>query len=254
MTIPLEINSYPLRQQAKSMNPKINVFVRLIFCRFDTCPVVHVLSRPLLVRLMSTSMDYIGEEKRPGSRPTSGCRSTSKGRHDRDWRGGKAVTNKMAPEEPEQSTQDRQGDTSRKPVVATTIVRRQFVEDIHSSGNKHSNILPLSSARHRGGGTTTAALAGEAVVVEGEGGERGGDAAAAATAAGGAAAGATTAGSRRRASCPSMPASPAFFGNCDDSRYWDYAFRLTHKGDMGHHCRECKRPFTVLKEAIAVRR
>lgn len=71
---------------------------------------------------------------------------------------------------------------------------------------------------------------------------------------------------RRRASSPStahsslpdvlMPssASGTFFGSFDDSRYWDYAFRFTLKGDMGHHCRECKRPFSVLNEAIAVRR
>lgn len=72
---------------------------------------------------------------------------------------------------------------------------------------------------------------------------------------------------RRRASSPSarhsslpdvlMPSSTTsalFFGSCDDSRYWDYAFRFTLKGDMGHHCRECKRPFSVLNEAIAVRR
>lgn len=71
---------------------------------------------------------------------------------------------------------------------------------------------------------------------------------------------------RRRASSPSaahsslpdvlMPSSTSasFFGNFDDSRYWDYAFRFTQKGDMGHHCRECKRPFSALNEAIAVRR
>ena len=71
---------------------------------------------------------------------------------------------------------------------------------------------------------------------------------------------------RRRASSPSaahtslpdllMPSSTSanFFGSFDDSRYWDYAFRLTLKGDMGHHCRECKRPFSVLNETIAVRR
>lgn len=71
---------------------------------------------------------------------------------------------------------------------------------------------------------------------------------------------------RRRASSPSaahsslpdvlMPSSTSatFFGSFDDSRYWDYAFRFTQKGDMGHHCRECKRPFSVLNEAIAVRR
>lgn len=71
---------------------------------------------------------------------------------------------------------------------------------------------------------------------------------------------------RRRASSPTaahsslpdvlMPSSTSgtFFGSFDDSRYWDYAFRFTLKGDMGHHCRECKRPFSVLNEAIAVRR
>lgn len=45
-----------------------------------------------------------------------------------------------------------------------------------------------------------------------------------------------------------------FFGSCDDSRYWDYAFRPTNKGDMGHLCRECKRPFSELNAVMAVRR
>lgn len=45
-----------------------------------------------------------------------------------------------------------------------------------------------------------------------------------------------------------------FFGNFDDTRYWDYAFRLTIKSDMGHHCRECRRPFVQLNQVIAVRR
>ncbi|CAM9966852.1 unnamed protein product [Ascophyllum nodosum] len=66
---------------------------------------------------------------------------------------------------------------------------------------------------------------------------------------------------RRNASAPPTAAptvpsssSPAFFGNGDDSRYWDYAFRSTHRGDLGHSCRECKRPFLNLNETIAVRR
>lgn len=61
---------------------------------------------------------------------------------------------------------------------------------------------------------------------------------------------------QRRASAPfPVPSSSGTFsGNFDDSRYWDFAFRLTHKGDMGHHCRECKKPFSVLSENIAVRR
>lgn len=63
---------------------------------------------------------------------------------------------------------------------------------------------------------------------------------------------------RRRASSSSALSSSStstpFFGSFDDSRYWDYAFRFTHKGDMGHHCRECKRPFSEMNEAIAVRR
>ncbi|CAN0506694.1 unnamed protein product [Ectocarpus sp. 12 AP-2014] len=45
-----------------------------------------------------------------------------------------------------------------------------------------------------------------------------------------------------------------FFGNFDDSRYWDYAFRLTQRQDIGNRCRECKEPFLKLNEEIAVRR
>lgn len=70
----------------------------------------------------------------------------------------------------------------------------------------------------------------------------------------------TTVSNHRRASAsavvpsPSWPSSTTFGGSFDDSRYWDYAFRCTNKGDMGHHCRECKRPFSALNEDIAVRR
>ena len=70
----------------------------------------------------------------------------------------------------------------------------------------------------------------------------------------------------RRSSCPSRSASSStaamlpstsgagFFGNFDDSRYWDYAFRLTQRQDIGNRCRECKEPFLKLNEEIAVRR
>lgn len=61
----------------------------------------------------------------------------------------------------------------------------------------------------------------------------------------------------RRASfsCAAPTATSSIcYGNFDDTRYWDYAFRSTLKGDMGHHCRECKRPFAELNEVIAVRR
>ncbi|CAM9515415.1 unnamed protein product, partial [Discosporangium mesarthrocarpum] len=40
----------------------------------------------------------------------------------------------------------------------------------------------------------------------------------------------------------------------DDSNYWDFAFRMPGKSDLGHKCRECRHPFTNLREAIAVRR
>lgn len=70
----------------------------------------------------------------------------------------------------------------------------------------------------------------------------------------------------RRSSSPSRSASSSaaamlpstsgagFFGNFDDSRYWDYAFRLTQRQDIGNRCRECKEPFLKLNEEIAVRR
>lgn len=71
---------------------------------------------------------------------------------------------------------------------------------------------------------------------------------------------------RRSSSSPSRSASSStaamlpstsgagFFGNFDDSRYWDYAFRLTQRQDIGNRCRECKEPFLKLNEEIAVRR
>lgn len=64
----------------------------------------------------------------------------------------------------------------------------------------------------------------------------------------------SSAGSVLPVSAAIASTAKGFFGNFDDSRYWDYAFRLTNKGDMGHHCRECKQPFSELNKAIAVRR
>lgn len=61
------------------------------------------------------------------------------------------------------------------------------------------------------------------------------------------------------AAAAAMPRSSSssgagFFGSFDDSRYWDFAFRFTQRQDIGNQCRECKRPFLVLDEEIAVRR
>lgn len=53
---------------------------------------------------------------------------------------------------------------------------------------------------------------------------------------------------------PPSSSVTAFFGNSDDSRYWDYAFRFVHRGDLGHRCRECKGPFLKLNEKLAIRR
>lgn len=67
---------------------------------------------------------------------------------------------------------------------------------------------------------------------------------------------------RRRSASAAVAAMPrsssssgaGFFGSFDDSRYWDFAFRFTQRQDIGNQCRECKRPFLVLNEEIAVRR
>ena len=37
----------------------------------------------------------------------------------------------------------------------------------------------------------------------------------------------------------------------DSAAYWDWTTRKTISRDIGHHCRECKRPFTTMHETIA---
>jgi hypothetical protein len=36
--------------------------------------------------------------------------------------------------------------------------------------------------------------------------------------------------------------------------YWAYEFRPTNRTDLGHMCKECKKPFTSLNEIITIRR
>ena len=36
--------------------------------------------------------------------------------------------------------------------------------------------------------------------------------------------------------------------------YWDYQHREVTKKDLGHTCRECRRPFTRIGEALTERR
>ncbi|CAM9822649.1 unnamed protein product, partial [Choristocarpus tenellus] len=40
----------------------------------------------------------------------------------------------------------------------------------------------------------------------------------------------------------------------DDTKYWDFAFRLLSKNELGHKCRECRQPFADTNDVIAVRR
>ena len=40
----------------------------------------------------------------------------------------------------------------------------------------------------------------------------------------------------------------------DDNKYWAYAYKNAGKTDLGHICKECKKPFTKLDEPMAIRR
>ena len=47
---------------------------------------------------------------------------------------------------------------------------------------------------------------------------------------------------------------PDTIGAGDDTLYWDYHHRAVEKSDLGHKCRECKRPFQRLGEPMTERR
>jgi hypothetical protein len=52
----------------------------------------------------------------------------------------------------------------------------------------------------------------------------------------------------------SVACSEATIGAGDDTKYWDYAHRAAVKADLGHKCRECRRPFSAVGEPITERR
>ena len=47
---------------------------------------------------------------------------------------------------------------------------------------------------------------------------------------------------------------PDTIGAGDDTAYWDYQHRTVERADLGHKCRECKRPFTTIGEPLTERR
>ena len=52
----------------------------------------------------------------------------------------------------------------------------------------------------------------------------------------------------------SMACSEDTIGAGDNTSYWDFQHRQCTRSDLGHQCRECKQPFSSLKEAITERR
>lgn len=52
----------------------------------------------------------------------------------------------------------------------------------------------------------------------------------------------------------SAACSESTIGAGDETAYWDYRHRETFIKDLGHTCRECKRPFRKLGEALTERR
>ena len=52
----------------------------------------------------------------------------------------------------------------------------------------------------------------------------------------------------------SMACSEVTIGAGDDTAYWDFQHRCAEKSDLGHKCRECKRPFTKIGEPMTERR
>ena len=47
---------------------------------------------------------------------------------------------------------------------------------------------------------------------------------------------------------------PTMIGAGDETAYWDYQHRAVEKQDLGHKCRECRRPFTTIGEPLTERR
>jgi hypothetical protein len=52
----------------------------------------------------------------------------------------------------------------------------------------------------------------------------------------------------------SRACSEATIGAGDDTGYWDFCHRAAGKKDLGHNCRECRRPFTRIGEPLTERR
>ena len=52
----------------------------------------------------------------------------------------------------------------------------------------------------------------------------------------------------------SRACSEVTIGAGDDTGYWDFCHRTATKKDLGHTCRECKRPFSRIGEALTERR
>lgn len=48
--------------------------------------------------------------------------------------------------------------------------------------------------------------------------------------------------------------SEVTIGAGDDTGYWDFCHRAATKKDLGHNCRECKRPFTKVGDPLTERR
>ena len=55
-------------------------------------------------------------------------------------------------------------------------------------------------------------------------------------------------------SCVSAACSEVTIGAGDETGYWDYQHRLSTRADLGHRCRECKRPFERVGEPLTERR
>ena len=52
----------------------------------------------------------------------------------------------------------------------------------------------------------------------------------------------------------SLACSESTIGAGDNTGYWDYQHRKVEKGDLGHRCRECRKPFGKLGAALTERR
>ncbi|CAD7931904.1 unnamed protein product [Amoebophrya sp. A25] len=56
------------------------------------------------------------------------------------------------------------------------------------------------------------------------------------------------------AGAQSVACSEVTIGAGDETLYWDYQHRLTLRSDLGHKCRECRKPFSKIGEPITERR